>query len=210
MPPNDAVVVCYVVRHGVTSLNKDKRFRGNANPELAPQGIKEAHKLASLFGPIEISHIFCSDKHRATRTAEIIAEAKGVPIHKSEQLRALDVGNFSGQKRTPEAESDLQKYLDQPEVTIPGGESLQNFKDRIAPCLQQAVNLYCECGVPPLLVCHSSIIHEVGALLMGGHKNVLVEPGGAVAIYSRNGKLSAEPIYRPLKVPPSSHAGTIT
>ena len=28
MPPNDIIPVCYVVRHGQTILNKDKRFRG--------------------------------------------------------------------------------------------------------------------------------------------------------------------------------------
>ena len=210
MPPNEATILCYVVRHGQTVLNKDKRFRGNANPPLDETGIKQAHTLASLFEPIDISHIFCSDKQRSIKTAEIIAQSKDCPIHRSEGLRALDVGTFSGQKRTPESEGALQEYLDQPNTTIPGGESLNDFKARIGPCIDEALELFCDCGAPPVLVAHSSVVHEVGALLYGDHRSILVEPGGAIAIYSKNGKLGAEPIFRPLKVPQGTQAGTIT
>lgn len=210
MPPNDAVVLCYVVRHGQTVLNKDNCFRGNANPILDSTGIKQAHILASLFEPIEISHIFCSDKQRSVKTAEIIAQAKGSPIHKSEGLRALNVGDFSGQKRTPETEGALQEYLDDPDSLIPGGESLNDFKERIQPCLQEAIDLYCECGLPPLLVAHSSVVHECGSIIYSDHKKILVEPGGAIAVYSQNGKLGAEPIFKPIKVSPGTQAETIT
>ena len=211
MPPNEAVICCIIARHGRTVLNADGRFRGNANPELDSVGIKQAHELAKLIEPLQISHIFCSDKIRSTKTAEIIGQASKTPIHKSECLRALDVGNFSGQKRTPESESALQVYIDSPNTTIPGGESLQNFRDRIVPCLQEAIDIFLKCGQPPLLVAHSSVVHEAGNLIHGDHKSVLVEPGGAIALYFLNGKLGAEPIFRPLpKVQQGSQAETIT
>ena len=207
MPPNDPVV--FIVRHGQTVLNAEKKFRGNANPPLDDTGIKQAHRLASIFKDIDISHIFCSDKQRSTKTAEIIAAAKGAPVHKTEGLRALDVGTFSGQKRDATSEAELQKYLDQPDSQIPGGESLNDFKARIAPCLQEAIDLYCECGAPPILVAHSSVVHEVGSIAHGDHKSVLVEPGGVIAVYVTNGKLGAEPIFKPVKTV-GTHAGTIT
>ena len=210
MPPNDIIPVCYVVRHGQTILNKDKRFRGNANPPLDSTGIKQAQDLADLFASKQISHIFCSDKQRSTKTAQIIAQSKGCQIHPSEGLRALDVGDFSGQKRTKESEADLQKYLDHPDAPIPGGESLQDFRNRIRPCLQTAVDLFCECGAPPVLVAHSSVVHEVGNILYGDHKKILVEPGGAIMVYSQNGSLGAKPIFRPLKTSPGTKAGAIT
>ncbi len=208
MPPDTPVL--YIARHGRTELNAAKKFRGSANPPLDSTGIKEAHVLAHLFEPIEISHIFCSDKQRAIKTAEIIANVRSAPIHQSENLRALNVGDFSGKPRNAESEAELQKYLDVPESTIPGGESLSEFKARIRPCIAQAVELFCECGAPALIVAHSSVVHEVGDLATGNHKSVLVEPGGVIAVYFKNGKLSATPIFKPLKVPPSSHAGTIT
>jgi broad specificity phosphatase PhoE len=207
--PKSATVACYVVRHGQTVLNKDKCFRGNSNPPLDSTGLKQAHEIADLLEPLDVSSIFCSDKQRATKTADIIAEKKNLPIHTSESLRALNVGDFSGQKRTPESESCLQSYLDDPQTQIPGGESLAEFKSRIHPCLQDAIELFCECGCPPVLVAHSSVVHEIGSILYGDHKSILVEPGGAVAVYFDGSKLAAKPIYKPLKSS-GSHAETIT
>ena len=208
MPPNS--VLTYIARHGRTELNANNSFRGNANPPLDSVGIEQAHELAKLFSNINISHIFCSDKQRAVKTAEIIAAIKGCPIHKSETLRALNVGTFSGQPRNAKSEAALQEYLDNPDTTIPGGESLNEFKARIGPCIAEAIRLCEECGIPPLIVGHSSVVHEAGAITTGNHKAVLVQPGGAIALHIQNGRLQADPFFKPLKVSPDSKAKTIT
>jgi len=207
---SEKVICAYVVRHGSTSLNQNGCFRGNLNPPLAPEGLRDAEVIANLFSTIDISHIFSSDKVRATETAGIIAREKQIPIHKSESLRALNVGDFSGQKRTPKSEADLQVYLDDPDTQIPGGESLNEFKARIRPCFQEAVDVFMECGVPPLIVAHSSVIHELGSALYQDHKSILVDPGGAVAMYLSNGKLGAEPIFKPARVQPGNRADTVS
>lgn len=207
----DNPICVYIARHGQTILNAQKAFRGNADPPLDSVGIKQAHTLASLFKNIDLSVILCSDKQRATKTAEIIAQEKGREIHPSSSLRALNVGQFSGTPRNDKSEAELQTYLDDPNCCIPGGESLNDFKNRIRPCIQEAINIYMKTGMPPLLVAHSSVVHEVSDLATGSHKAVLVEPGGAIAIYFQNGKLKADPIFRPVKVAKdSSQASIIT
>ena len=186
-------------------------FRGKCQSStLDSVGIKQAHTLAHLFSNIPISHIFCSDKQRATKTAEIVAQAKGGPVHQSEALRALNVGSFSGQPRNKESEAELQSYLDDPDSQIPGGESLNDFRARIRPCLQEALDIYFECGVPPLLVAHSSVCHEIGNIATGNHKSVLVEPGGAIAVYCNGSKISADPIFKPVKIEHGTSAQIIT
>jgi broad specificity phosphatase PhoE len=207
----DRPVCIYIVRHGQTVLNATQKFRGNANPPLDTTGIAQAHQLAKMFDKINIGHIFCSDKLRSGETAKIIAKNKISPVHPSSALNALDVGEFSGQKRTPESEGALQKYLDNPQAKIPGGESLADFQARIRPCIREAIHLYCESGLPTLIVGHSSVIHEVGTIAKGRHQSVLVSPGGAIAVYYdfHNQKLDAEPIYKPIKAP-RSQAETIT
>lgn len=209
LPPNSSPIVCYIARHGQTALNAEKKFRGNANPPLDETGIKDAHALAHLFSNIPLSYIFCSNKRRSIQTAEIIAAERGIPIHKTDALAALNVGDFSGKLRTPESEKELESYLNNPDVRVPGGESLNEFKARIDPSIQQAIDIFMETGVPALLASHSSVVHEASALAYGDHKAVLVHPGGAVALYFRNGKLQSEAIHRPLKVQPGK-AGTIT
>jgi phosphohistidine phosphatase SixA len=59
-----------------------------------------------------------------------------------------------------------------------------------------------------MIVAHSSVVREVGHLLMGDQKKVLVEPGGVIAVYLSNGQLEAKPILKPLVV--KSEADTIS
>jgi broad specificity phosphatase PhoE len=206
--PNVAV---YVVRHGVTQLNADNCFRGNANPDLATEGIRDATLLSKLFDPIDLSSIYCSDKRRAVHTAELIAKPHKAAIIQQPNLRALDVGDFSGKKRTPEAEEKLQYYVQNPGIKIPGGEALNDFRARVIPCLVDAVELYFEIGLPTMLVVHSSVCHEVGSWLYNDHKSTLVQPGGVVAIYlDGNGGLQAKPILKPVNAAPGDRAQTIS
>ena len=191
-------VLVFIVRHGQTVLNKAGMFRGTANPPLDATGLREAHEVAKLIDAIEISHIFCSDKQRATKTAEIIAAGGGQKVHKTENLRALNVGNYSGTPKTPEAEAEVASYADTPDIPIPGGESINQFRSRIQPCLQEACEIALRCGAPTVIVGHSSIVHEVGNWIYGNHKCVLVEPGGMAAIYLKDGKLAADAIYKPI------------
>ena len=191
-------VLCYIIRHGQTTLNREGKFRGKANPPLDATGIRQAREVAKLVDAIEISHIFCSDKQRAVTTADIIAKGDGRPVHKTENLRALNVGNYSGKPKTPEAEAEVAAYADTPDIPIPGGESINEFRGRIQPCLQEACEIALHCGVPTVIVAHSSIVHEAGNWLYGDHKCVLVEPGGIAAIYVKDGKLAADAIYKPI------------
>jgi len=190
--------LCYVVRHGSTTLNAQNRFRGTANPPLDAAGIRQAREVAKLLDAIEISHIFSSDKQRAMKTAEIIARGDGNHIHHSANLRALNVGDYSGELRTPETEAEVAAFADTPDIPFPGGESINQFRARIQPCLQEACEIAQHCGAPTVIVAHSSIIHEVGNWLYGNHKCILVEPGGMAAVYLKDGKLAADAIYKPI------------
>jgi broad specificity phosphatase PhoE len=118
------------------------------------------------------------------------------------------VGNLSGQKRSKENVELLQSYLKNPDCQIPGGESLNQFRQRVDPCIREAIHIFMECGVPAMIVAHSSVVREVGHLLMGDQKKVLVQPGGVIAVYLQNGQLSAKPILKPLVV--KSEADTIS
>jgi broad specificity phosphatase PhoE len=186
----------YIARHGETVLNADGCFRGNKNVPLNDSGLKDAENLARYFEKIPLCYIVCSDRIRAVQTAKAIAKKKGVAIHPTENLRALNVGDFSGKPRDAKNVADLQMYLDSPDVPIPGGESLNDFKSRIAPCINEAVRIAQAEGKPILLVAHSSIVHEVGSLIFGDHHKILVDPGGIAVIYPENGQVTAAPIYR--------------
>lgn len=199
MSPVPSICVLFVVRHGETTLNASGCFRGNKDVPLNQNGIKDAYNLKKLFEDEPLSFVISSDRIRATQTADIIHQGKSIPKHKTESLRALNVGAWSGLPRNKENTESLQVYLDNPSETIPEGESLNDFKTRVDPAIWEAFGLADDAGLPGLLVAHSSIVHELGDMWGDGHKSRLVEPGGVVAVSVYNGKINVQPVYRPLK-----------
>lgn len=204
------LVVLYVARHGETVLNANGCFRGNKDVPLNENGIKDAHHLKTLFAETPLSFIIGSDRVRATQTASIIHEGKDLALHTSPLLRALDVGDFSGKPRDKANTTALQTYLDSPDKTIPGGESLNHFKQRVDPAIWEAFGMADDTGLPGLLIAHSSIVHELGELWGSGHTSCLVQPGGVVAVYVANGRIGVQPVYRPMSASDSRAESTVS
>jgi len=196
---DDKQIVLYVARHGQTTLNAKDCFRGKADPSLDQHGFRDANALAHYFSNIDLSAIHSSDKLRARQTASAIANRRDESFKSHKELRALNVGDFSGQPKSPENVEAMEYYIEHPSVQIPGGESLDEFKQRVQPVIVEAINTYEQTGVPVLLVGHSSIVHEVGSMFNSDHHSARVEPGGVTAVFMNNGDLRAEPIFKPLK-----------
>lgn len=193
---NDKKVLVYLARHGTTVLNKDECFRGPADPPLDGQGFSDAHNLAKYFHGIPFQHVFSSDKKRALSTAQIICEHQNVKPEATPVLHAWNLGFLAGQKKD-EHDDDIAFFQKNPEVQVPEGESLRAFQNRVRPALKEAVKLALATDSPVLIVTHSSVIHEAGAAINGDHDSSVVKPGGVAQIFVENGKLGAEPIYRP-------------
>jgi probable phosphoglycerate mutase len=203
-------IALFVARHGRTVLNDEGKFRGDADPELDANGFRDANELAFWFQPIELSFIVCSDKKRAVTTASIISLQKqlgdtcgfDLTPKPNELLRSWRIGDFSGKPKDKENLDELQQYLDDPSLAVPGGESLNAFAARVRPLFLEAVDYAIECGVPGLIVVHSSTVHEVGTMLCKNHTAALVKPGGVAAVYIENGVLGAEAIFKPMAADP--------
>lgn len=192
-------IVAYFARHGTTKLNASNCFRGNVDVPLDDMGIRDAHKLAEVLKPIDFCLIVTSEKQRAKVTASIVNQGRKIPTHTSPNLNALNVGDFSGLPRNDENTAELQYYIDNPDITIPGGESLNDFKARVQPCFAEISEIARNSGIPVLVVAHSSIIHELGSVLHQNHTKVLVQPGGVTAMYLNDSdELAAEPIFKPV------------
>jgi len=172
-------------------------FRGPLDIPLDSTGVRQAHTLAYYFEPIEISRIVYSPRKRSTLTAQIIAKDKDVDIIPNDGLYAWDVGDLAGKEKTPETNAIIQHHLKFPNIAMPGGESMNDFRHRIRPLLWDAVEMGDREGIPTLIVAHSSVVHEAGAMFNQSHTSTLVKPGGVAGIFIENGHLKAEPIFRP-------------
>jgi broad specificity phosphatase PhoE len=189
-------VLCYIARHGSTELNQKNAFRGPIDAPLDKAGWRDANQLAYYFEPIDVACIISSDRKRTRATAGLIAERKEIEPTTNPNLRAWDVGDLGGKPKSDENEEIVDWHVANPDVPLPGGEALNEFKARVQPLLREAIKLALRCGTPVLLVAHSSVIHEVGTMIGGSHEYTLVEPGGVAAIYIQDGELDAEPVFK--------------
>lgn len=64
----------YLIRHGQSQANIDKRFSGITDVELSPLGLVQAKKAGEKLKGKEIHRIYTSPLIRAKTTAEIIAD----------------------------------------------------------------------------------------------------------------------------------------
>jgi probable phosphoglycerate mutase len=119
----------YILRHGCTKANDSDEYRGWGTYPLDEDGIAEAEAAAQFLKDKGLKKIVTSSLVRHQQTASIISKALGIPVETDENLRTLNVGDFTGKKRKDVAD-ELNEYFDNPEKQIPGGESVDSFMKR--------------------------------------------------------------------------------
>lgn len=84
----------YVMRHGESEANRDRRASGWSQVPLTDLGVEQAKKTGELMRDIRIDRIFCSDLLRAKQTAEQIFP--GREYTEDVRLREMSVGILAG------------------------------------------------------------------------------------------------------------------
>ncbi len=146
----------YLVRHGETQWNAERRIQGQSDSPLTAHGERQAWQVGERARTLGITHIITSDLGRTRRTAEIIAEACGCSVIADARLRELDMGVL--EKRhidsLSEEEEGWRRQLvnGTPDGRIPQGESMQELSERMHAVLASCLEL--PAGSRPLLVSH--------------------------------------------------------
>lgn len=86
----------YIVRHGETVWNTEKRTQGMLDSPLTKKGVIQANKLAERLLDEDIDYIYTSDLSRAYDTAKIISDKLDIELKVDEQLREMNYGNWQG------------------------------------------------------------------------------------------------------------------
>jgi len=126
-------MLLYMIRHGETGWNQQKRYFGVADIKLNPVGIRQAKRLSLKFKKMRIDCVYSSDSKRASDFAELAFP--GRMINKTPGLREMNFGVFEGKTHTqlmdayPDIYSNWLK--DSYNFHIPGGEKLQSFRNRV-------------------------------------------------------------------------------
>src|SRR5688572_19878784 len=86
----------YLIRHGATEWNLNKRAQGQADIALAPEGHRQAVVTAERLSSVPLAAVYSSDLKRAADTAAPIAASHGLEVQTDRDLREIDQGEWTG------------------------------------------------------------------------------------------------------------------
>ena len=96
----------YIVRHGETKWNKEKRLQGSTDILLSEAGRDLAIKTGQALMNTRIDKIYSSPLKRAYETAQLIRNGREIELIKDDRIRELNFGSFEGKSYTELIESD--------------------------------------------------------------------------------------------------------
>ena len=95
-------MILYFVRHGETEWNVKKKIQGATDIPLNENGRRQARDLAEQLvrqrdrGTLHVVRAYTSPKLRAAETAQVAAEALGIPCIPLDGLKEMSMGIWEG------------------------------------------------------------------------------------------------------------------
>ena len=125
----------YLVRHGQTDWNYQKKIQGQQDVDINEQGIRQAEKLAEILKNVPFEYAVCSPLTRAHHTAEILLKYHSVPLSYDERLKEIYLGEWEGKTHKEvmtQEKNPVWQYFHCPENYHPDGdmESLEKLYRR--------------------------------------------------------------------------------
>ncbi|AYF79649.1 bifunctional RNase H/acid phosphatase [Nocardia yunnanensis] len=158
-----------LLRHGQTELSVQRRYSGLGNPALTELGRGQVAAAADMLaGKGGIEAIVCSPLGRAKETAEAAGRALGLPVRELPGLIETDFGAWEGMTFQEARERDPElhaRWLGDPSVPAPGGESFDQVRERVEGVRRDLVALYP--GANVLVVSHVTPIKTLLQLALG-------------------------------------------
>jgi len=136
----------YLMRHGQTVWNVERRLQGRRDSALTALGLRQAaaygERLKREALPLAELRVVCSPLRRACHTAEIVVAALGLPPERIEldpRLAEIDLGHWEGLTWTDverdHRESFERRKADRWNIPVPGGESFADIAVRVGAWL---------------------------------------------------------------------------
>jgi len=107
-----------LARHGETDWNRERRVQGHTDVPLNSAGRRQAQDLAEVLSGDAIDSVYSSDLRRASATAGVVADPRGLEVVLLTDLRERNFGTWEGltddeaRRRYPEETSDPRTWGD--------------------------------------------------------------------------------------------------
>jgi len=157
----------YLLRHGETDWNVERRMQGRQETRLTARGERQAAAMGKLLAglvagdPPAAWRLVSSPLGRARQTAAFIAESLGLAVELDERLAEIAFGAWEGRLRDEVAPQNPELFASREWlVSPPGGETYEDVQARVRAWL---ADLPAEPGRRVIAVSHG----VTGRLLRG-------------------------------------------
>ena len=151
----------YILRHGQTNLNVERKVQGHINSELNETGIRQAEELAEVVrrNNLHFDTIFCSPLKRAMDTCQIVTGLDPSHFIIDERIKEFDFGEIEG---TPyrDLPGESKTFFTAPDKYQPQGRG-ETFQHLIARTSEFLKELKTRCTGNVLLTSHGTAIHAM-------------------------------------------------
>lgn len=159
----------YIMRHGETDWNKERRLQGQADIPLNEFGRSLARQSAEGMKEIDIDVVYTSPLVRARETAELVSAGRQVPIIEDKRLREMSFGIYEGLSCSEDnweiPDKEFEKFFFAPDQYTPpeGGDSFPEVVERVNSFLTE-LKTKSERNV--LIVCHGVVVSAFLSIIM--------------------------------------------
>ena len=150
----------YVVRHGQTIWNLERKVQGITDIPLTLEGIKNAEELKDLVETLDIDVVISSPLQRARDTAKILVDSK-LPINTDDRIKERDWGMNEGVLIDEVDGWDCWDVI--LNTKVQSIECIQDFMYRVSSFIEEIKERYKEKNV--LVVTHSAVIRVIHYML---------------------------------------------
>lgn len=181
-----------LIRHATTELNRAGILQGTTSSPLAPDGVREAQRLASWLARFRPTVLISSDSPRAATTASIIGDSLNIKPVTHTDLGEREYGPYAGMSITDVARvrSALGHSFSDPTQDWHGNDEVESDQSIVARVGGRIESLY-----PPgsnhtaLVVTHAGVIKAFLHSCLGvasAQPNIAKVPPASAAILDYN------------------------
>lgn len=133
----------YIIRHGQTEWNKQKKLQGRSDILLNAYGIQLAEETKIGLENVKFDLAFTSPLQRAKKTAEILLDGRDVQLLEDKRIIEIGFGSYEGLCYAKDnyniPDPDFMNFFEKPEVyhPAPDGESFEQLRARAADFLRE-------------------------------------------------------------------------
>lgn len=178
----------WLIRHGVTTWNLQRKYQGHSDEKLLPGEASGLRPLRSQLAGISFADVYCSDLKRCRQTLQLIRpDWTGQAVY-DPRLREMNFGAWEGKTYEMLEHDPLYRaWIEDPKLhTPPEGESWELFQNRVADFQRELMQKSKELAVSGngnpsilLIVTHGGVISTLNMLMNpdAGFWDSKVSPG---------------------------------